>query len=329
MVVGGVANESQRKQKVMNGMRATLSLLVGAAIAMTTSVAYAQDIGGSSAPASGGSSGGSITDTSGPTDHSQVVGHLALRYFGSTTMAVLGVAEPPGFDTASRAAGQSLGEISSPTIPDLPPGVMRFVLPGAGKATLHTVGARYWLSNNLGIEGGLSIGFSSGSSSVTAPTTSGNGTSTFAVDVPNFFGIGFQFGMPIMLAEAKHLSVHLTPTLSLAYATSSITTGNNDTAADNSGRSIQFNLGANASAELQFGFIGIPQLALQAQVGVYVRYTSATLETVPRRSGLTNSVSQNVFGLGTTVGPNYSLGDILGGAISVIYYFGNAPGTQR
>jgi hypothetical protein len=197
----------------------------------------------------------------------------------------------------------------------------------AGNATLHTVGARYWVSNGLAIEGGLSIGFSSGSRSTTTPAD--RGTNTVTTDVPNFFGIGFQFGVPIMLAEAKHLSINLTPLVGFHYATSAITTGTDDNAADQSGRSLQLTMGANAAAELQFGFIGIPQLALQAQLGLQLRYTSSTLESVPRRSQLSTSSTRSDFGLGTTVGPNYGLGDILSGAISVIYYFGSAPGTQH
>ncbi len=287
--------------------------MVGAALAMATSAVSAQDLGGSSGASSGGSSGGSITDTSGATDHSQVVGHMGLRYFGTTTMAVLGGA---GGGLPGYAGTQNNLTIGSPS------GAMGVT---GGNATLHTVGARYWLSNGLGIEGGLSIGFSSGSSSVTVPTTMG--TNTTNTDVPNFFGIGLQVGLPIMLAESKHLSINLSPLLGFHFATSSITTGNTaTTTVDNSGRSFQLTLGANAAAELQFGFIGIPQLALQAQFGLQLRYTSATLESVPRATQLPSTATQGSFGLGTTVGPNYSLGDILSGAISVIYYFGNAPG---
>lgn len=295
-------------------MRAILSLMVGAAIAMTTSIAGAQDLGGSSTPSSGGGSGGSITDTSGPTDHSLVVGHMGLRYFGTTTMSVLGGAGSglPGYD----------GTQGNLTI-GAPPAVAGGTGAASGSATLHTVGARYWLSGGIALEGGLSIGFSSGSTSQTRPATMG--TNTVTTDVPNFFGIGLQLGVPVMLAESKHLSINLTPLLGFHYATSAITTGTDDNAADQSGRSIQFTLGANAAAELQFGFIGIPQLALQAQFGLQLRYTSATLESVPRRSQLSTSSTVNNFGLGTTLGPNYSLGDIIGGAISVIYYFGNAP----
>ncbi|MFO0650217.1 MAG: hypothetical protein U0326_28605 [Polyangiales bacterium] len=244
MVVGGVANESQRKQKVMNGMRATLSLLVGAAIAMTTSVAYAQDIGGSSAPASGGSSGGSITDTSGPTDHSQVVGHLALRYFGSTTMAVLGVAEPPGFDTA-RDAGERVGRSA------------RFAHGRRERRqpTLHTVGALLDEQRHRARRRHLDrllVG------QPLDATPADRGTNAVTTDVPNFFGIGLQLGVPVMLAESKHLSINLTPLLGFHYATSAITTGTDDNAADQSGRSIQFTLGANAAASFSSASSAFP-----------------------------------------------------------------------
>ena len=300
-------------------MRSILCLVVGAAIAVTTSVAGAQDIGGSTGPApAAGSTGGSITDTTGVTDHSQVVGHMGLRYFGTTTMSVLGGAGS-GLPTYDGTQGNlTIGN---------PQPVAGGMSAPSGSATLHTVGARYWVSNNLALEGGLSIGFASGSTSQTRPATMG--TNTVTTDVPNFFGIGLQFGVPIMLAESKHLSINLTPLVGFHFATSAITTGTDDTAADQSGRSIQLTMGANAAAELQFGFIGVPQLALQAQFGLQLRYTSATLESVPRRSQLSTSSTVNNFGLGTTVGPNYSLGDILSGAISVIYYFGSAPGTQH
>lgn len=310
MVVGGVANESQRKQKVMNGMRATLSLLVGAAIAMTTSVAYAQDIGGSSAPASGGSSGGSITDTSGPTDHSQVVGRMGLRYFGSTSVPALvraldsmGV---PGRDISASASG----------------------------GTLHTVGGRYWLNSNLALEGGLAFGFQSGGTTTT--TTAGAGTTTVAADNPNFFGIGVQVGLPIMVAEAKHLSIHFDPYLALHYGHSAITlTPANDETRDLSLNAVLFKVGANATAELQFGFLGIPQLGLQATLGVELAYGTSSFNTVvtTTRAGqqprTETTASASGFSIGTTVGPNYSLAEMITGSISAVYYFGSAPGTQH
>ncbi len=279
-------------------MRSVLSLLVGAAFVTATSVAGAQDIGGA-VPGTGPTqtvSGGSITDTSGPTDHSIVVNRLGLRYFGTAVMPALS-------DAGARG----------------------------GSGTLHTVGARYWLSGGVAIEGGIGLGFRSGGTTTT--TTAGAGTTNTSADIPNFFGIGAHIGLPIMLAESKHLVVHLDPYLSLHYGRSAITTTpESDVQNDTTLNAIRLSLGANATAEVQFGFLGIPQLGLQASLGLALNYLSGSANTVrtTTRAGqqprTETTVSESSFTLGTTVGPNYSLADIITGSISAVYYFGNAPG---
>ncbi len=285
----------------MKSMRSVLSLLVGAAFVTATAAAGAQDLSGS-VPSSGASptvTGGSITDTSGPTDHSVVVGRLGLRYFGPSQMRALN-------ETGMRG----------------------------GSATLHTVGARYWLSGGLAIEGGLALGFRSGGT--TASETSGGTTRCPNMmcggDIPNFFGIGLQVGLPIMLSEAKHLAIHLDPFVSLHYGRSALTTTPApDVQNDTTLNAILFAVGANATAELQFGFLGIPQLGLQASLGFAINYSSdstTTVSTTTRagqqpRTETTNSAS--LFNASTTVGPGYSLAEIITGSISAVYYFGNAP----
>jgi hypothetical protein len=278
-------------------MRSVLSLLVGATFVAASSVAGAQDISGS-VPGSGSSqtvSGGSITDTSGPTDHSIVVNRMGLRYFGPTSLAALG---------DNGMAG--------------------------GSGTLHTVGARYWLSPGLAIEGGLGFGFRSGGRTTT--TTAGAGTTNTSADIPNFFGIGAHIALPIMMAEAKHLVVHFDPFLSLHYGRSAITTTpSSDEQNDTTLNALRLTLGANATAEVQFGFLGIPQLGLQASLGVALAYQSGSMNTVrtTTRAGqqprTETTVSESLFTVGTTVGPQYGLADIITGSISAVYYFGNAP----
>lgn len=269
---------------------------MGVAFATAASVAGAQDLGGSVGTSSSQTvSGGSITDTSGPTDHSVVVNRLALRYFGAAQMPALN-------DTGMRG----------------------------GSGTLQTVGARYWLSPGLAIEGGLAIGFRSGGTTTTI--TAGAGTTTVSADIPNFFGVGAHVALPIMLAEAKHLVVHLDPYLSLHYGRSAITTTpESDVQNDTALNAVRLAIGANATAELQFGFLGIPQLALQASLGFALNYLNTSTNTVrtttragqPPRTETT--VSETALAIGTTVGPQYSLADIISGSISAVYYFGNAP----
>jgi hypothetical protein len=86
---------------------------------------------------------------------------------------------------------------------------------------------------------------------------------------------------------------------------------------------------ATAQAELQFGFLGAPQLGLIAQFGLGLSYAtvSRTDEQVPsgnRRVSSTTTNSTGQFNLGTTIG-NYSLADIISGSLSAVWYFGGSP----
>jgi len=91
----------------MTTMRSALSLLVGVAFATAASVAGAQDLGGSVGTSSSQTvSGGSITDTSGLTDHSVVVNRLALRYFGAAQMPALN-------DTGMRGGSGTLQTVGA------------------------------------------------------------------------------------------------------------------------------------------------------------------------------------------------------------------------
>src|SRR5258708_1699034 len=85
----------------------------------------------------------------GPSDHSQVVGHLGVGYFGQFDVP-LGNAAVPGGEGAAQPS--------------------------------QIVGVRYWFTDRVGLDVGLGLGFRSGSSSVPAPA-GGNTT----VDNPSTF----------------------------------------------------------------------------------------------------------------------------------------------
>jgi hypothetical protein len=287
---------------VKTNMRNALSLTLGTAVLAMSSLVGAQDINVSTTtaqPSATTSTGGSVTDTSGPTDHSVVVGHLALRYFGTTRA------------TALAAAG--MGAPSS-----------------GGSLDLHTVGIRYWLNGSLGIEGGLSFGIRTASSSTT--TVQGSTTTNVNSDAPNALGFGLRVALPIQLAEAKHVSIQLAPYLQLNYARSALQWADMPATNDVTNSSMNFfslEIGATAQAELQFGFLGAPQLGLIAQFGLGLSYAtvSRTDEQVPsgnRRVSSTTTNSTGQFNLGTTIG-NYSLADIISGSLSAVWYFGGSP----
>lgn len=285
-------------------MRSVLSFTLGLAIVAAASVAGAQDMGGTTTvttnqvpPSTVTTSGESVTTTSGATDHSVVAGHIGLRYFGASSLPAL-------------SGGSSMG-MAAPT----------------ADATIQTVGIRYWLNGNLGLDLGLSLGIRSGSNTV--QVTNGMGTTTTSVDNPSFFGFGLVAAVPLMLAESKHVSIHLDPFLALAFGRSAITTDSGVNTTDTSQSAFQFGVGGNIAAELQFGFLGVPQLALQGQFGLALQFRSQS-QTVDRPSmNFTASSSQSGLSVGTTFGPGYGLADIISGSISAVWYFGGQPGSQH
>ena len=66
--------------------------------------------------------------------------------------------------------------------------------------------------------------------------------------------------------------------------------------------------GADAVAELHFGFLGVPQMSLQARMGV--------------NAALALSGGNALFALGTTPGQGANVWDVVTGSLSATYYFG-------
>ena len=292
-------------------MRGLTTAVMGTAIVLGATASSAQDISTAQvAPATTTATGASVTDTSGPTDHSVVVGHLGLRYFGAVTVPLLPTA---GQGVPSFGSGQSIVNTTDPGAENPP------------SATLQTIGVRYWLNSSLALEGGLALGIGTGSVSRTMPAATQNATNS--ADTPNYFGIGLHAGMPITLAESKHVAIHLVPYVGFYYAQSAIQVSPDTMSTnDQTSSTALFHLGANAQAELQFGFLGIPQLGLLAQFGLGMRYFSQANRSIVNPGNRETSTTGSGFGISTTVGPNYSLAEILSGSISAVWYFGSSPG---
>ncbi len=298
----GVVRDARAQEhslfEVATTMRAVFCLSVGLAVTAGASLASAQELAApqvstqQTGPAGNSGGGGEITSTSGPTDHSMVVGHLGLQYLGGTGVAAL-------------VNGGGTSTMGVPSV-------------NLGSQTLQTLGVRYWLNANLGLDLGVSLGIGSGS------TTTG----TISQDNPSFFGFGLYGAVPIMIAESKHVSIHIDPFIQLAYGHSGITLGQGTATTDNSVNGLDFAVGGNAVAELQFGFLGIPQLALQARFGLALAYesTSGTQTMVNQNTSVTTTTSS--LALGTTLG-NYSPVDIITGSLGVVWYFGYTPGSSR
>lgn len=177
---------------------------------------------------------------------------------------------------------------------------------GKGSVTAPIIGIRYWAGSRVGIDLGLGLGFSTASATQTAGAVTTSATS------PAVVGLALHGGLPIALAYSKHFAFELIPEVHFGYAGTTLTgTGG---AADVGLHGVRFDLGGRIGAEVQFGFIGIPQLSLQGSVGLSLRY-----ETVWATQDPNNKASSSTLVLGTTL--QNDPWAIFTNSVSALYYF--------
>jgi len=198
------------------------------------------------------------------TDHARVVRHFGIGYMGRREITI----NPAG-----------------PVIVNAP-----------------IIGVRYWLDPMIGIDAGVGLLFSGGSTKVGDTSTDLQGYTVFML----------HGGVPLALAGSKHFSFQVIPELNFGIA-SSKTAPAAGPGADLSG--IHFDIGARAGGEIQFGFIGIPELSLQAGVGLAFNYDHS--KSTPDGGGA--ATSRSTTSLGTSVGNNPW--NIFTSNIAALYYF--------
>jgi hypothetical protein len=161
------------------------------------------------------------------------------------------------------------------------------------------IGGRYWFRREIGIDAGIGFAFQSGSAEVSGVST----------DTPSQTGFVVHAGAPINFAYGKHYVFQVVPEMNLGFTGGSIK-GKPDTSLTG----FRFDLGARAGAEIHFGFIGIPELALQASIGLYIRREarSATPD-----GGQSSGVSSTTFATSVQADP----WALFSNNISALYYF--------
>jgi hypothetical protein len=168
------------------------------------------------------------------------------------------------------------------------------------------IGARYWLNRGIGIDVGLGFSTLSGS---TENVTNGNSITT---DHNSQLGFGLHAGVPLALATGKHFTFEVVPEANLGFTSGTIKNPVPNMA-DTSISGFLFSVGGRIGGELQFGFIGVPELALEGSVGLYMQRVTA------KSSQDQTSASDGAWQLGTTVGSNPWA--IFTNNISALYYF--------
>ena len=211
------------------------------------------------------------------TDHGSVVGRFGVGFFG-----VVGV-PTPAFD----GDGDLTGELATASAP--------------------TLGIRYWLQDALAIEAAL--GFAITSSGTSSESDAGGEAEA---NGPSNFALALHGGVPLVFAASKHFAFEVIPELNIGFATGGVddeSPANEDI--DTSGFLLE--LGARVGAEIQFGFIDIPELALQATVGVHLRLENRSVS----QGDVDTTNSRFSFGTDLQGEP----WDIFQGAVATIYYF--------
>jgi hypothetical protein len=191
-----------------------------------------------------------------------------------------------------------------------------FDFPNTGGAdpiplTVYTVGLRRWSRTplgpfrNLGFDLGVGLAFSR--SSITQPQTGRLTTQ----DGPSTTGFGLHAGLPLAITHHEHAVFELVPELDVIWAGEKIPPlGSGDTTRY-SGWSAR--LGARAGFEIFFGFVGLPQLAIEASLGAALTYDSVTSKvgTIER--------STRAWGLSTVRGTEPW--SVFTGSVAAMYHF--------
>ena len=217
----------------------------------------------------------------GVTDHEKVVGKFGVAYFGINQ--------------------QPLGVGGSANV-------------GRGNVDTPVIGVRYWLKERIGLDLGLGLNFFSSSRSLNANNTE------VSTDGPAAISFAVHGGVPLVFAYGKHYKFLAVPELNFGYAT--------QTEASQPGRPVQpdthrtgirFDVGARIGSEIQFGFIGIPELALQASVGLNFRHQRWSASQDGVNGGPRSSSSESASTFGTTVQSDPWA--LFTNNVAAIYYF--------
>ena len=216
-------------------------------------------------------------EPSGPepeTDHDAVVGSIGVTFFNTTNVNI------------------------SPVVPSAP-GAPDLEQSRVGLRTTF-IGIRYWLSEGIGLDVGLGLGFGD---------LATNADGMLAGGLDSQLAIGVHAGLPVSLKAMKHFNVLLVPEFSFAYGKATLQAADPNLDADLSG--IQLDIGARFGGEIQFGFWGLPNLSLQATIGLGIRFENAETQTV--LTGAT--VDSSVWSIRTIAN------DVFNGTIRAVYYF--------
>jgi hypothetical protein len=269
-------------------MRTLVSISIGSMMMLVGSFALAQEGTGGTAT---GTAGGTATVTT-PTVPTPPPPHEGGHH-----------AAPPVDDTPDHERvikKLAIGYLGFNQVP----------LTGTESVAAPVIGARYWLFDRMGVDAGIGFGVKGGSQE-----TNNNNTKV-TIDQATAWAFAIHAGVPLSPAWGKHYTLLLIPEINFGYAGRSIKPPANSPAntpnTDQNGA--RFEIGARAGGEVHFGFIGVPELSLQATIGLGFQNNQ-----VWSSSGANTSTSAHSYTFTTSV--DQAPWAIFTNNISALYYF--------
>ena len=226
-------------------------------------------------------------------------------------------ADPPPEDAEEKPAGPTdhervvrhwgVGLLSAVELRPLQPG------PSYPEQSLvvATLGVRTWFSKRVGAE--LGFGFN---------TVSGKRADDLQsredVPDPTILGLALHLGVPLSLYDDEHYQFMILPELNLGMALGR-TKDDPNTLGDQAVRQRAQLVGGGlrAGAEVQFGMIGLPMLALTGTVSVRLNYHQSSVEAA--ENGVVVTRTRSVLA-GSTSSFNDPW-DLFVSSIAALYYF--------
>ena len=170
---------------------------------------------------------------------------------------------------------------------------------GAVRVSAPILGVRWWFRDSrLGLD--LGVG---------AMVTGGSETGSFS-NTPSLQLVAHA-GLPIAVASTQHVIVLLAPELRAGYSTLL-----NDGSFELSGSLLE--LALRGAVELFFGFIGVPELSLEAAIRIgFIREAQSVANFAPLGPG--NMLTNETYRFSTSLSGDP--GSIVASTLSLKYYF--------
>jgi len=190
---------------------------------------------------------------------------------------------------------------------------MPYGVVGNAELPVPVIGVRYWMDPMIGLDLGLGL-YLGGQSTDTTNTPPGT---TASASGPKPAAFIIHGGVPLALASARHFTFEIIPEANFGYASVTKDAGVNGNGITKE-TGVHLDVGARAGGEIQFGFMGLPQLSLVGSVGLRFDYDKLS-QNSNAAAGVTNHVSTGVWGLRTSVYD--SPWNIFISNVSAFYYF--------